>query len=169
MDREKIEHIINEFNDISDKYTDQEFIVAVYLYIRQGLFNFKYYIDETDIEKISKAIKDKESLFDEDLNYKTDKILNEHEKTMLNRQKIVTVFEEVGDSAGFDEIKKQIEELNNVDNDVKELLECLYSLNYIIIETETKDYASKYNLEVQELYSKMKDDLFTRLGIKFNE
>ena len=60
----------------------------------------------------------------------------------------------------MDELQTQLKNNTNVDQDLLDLLTCLYELNFVLIETETKNYASKYNMQVQELYSKMKSDLF---------
>ncbi len=78
MARERIEKLINELDNISEKYTDNEFNIAVYIYCRCGIFKFNNYINEDDLEMIEKEIKQQESIFNEDLNYKVTRIL-EHE------------------------------------------------------------------------------------------
>ncbi len=83
----------------------------------------------------------------------------------LDKQKILEAFKENGDGMGLDEIQYQLEKVDNVDKEINKLLDFLYELNYILIETESENYASKYNMKVQELYSEMKADLFERLGI----
>lgn len=45
------------------------------------------------------------------------------------------------------------------------ILEILSKLNYVRIQTETNASVSEYNGEIQELYSKIKLDLTTLLGI----
>ena len=77
----------------------------------------------------------------------------------INKSKIQEAFER-GDIIGLDELQTQLKNNTNVDQDLLDLLTCLYELNFVLIETETKNYASKYNMQVQELYSKMKSDLF---------
>ncbi len=83
----------------------------------------------------------------------------------LDKQKILEAFKENGDGMGLDEIQYQLEKVNNVDKEINKLLDFLYELNYLLIETEQENYAAKYNIKVQELYSEMKADLFERLGI----
>ncbi len=86
----------------------------------------------------------------------------------INKEKIIKAFED-GDSIGLSEIDKQLKHINDVDGyierNIEDLLICISNLNYILIETESENYASKYNMKVQELYSEMKADLFERLGI----
>lgn len=77
----------------------------------------------------------------------------------INKSKIQEAFER-GDIIGLDELQTQLKNNTNVDQDLLDLLTCLYELNFVLIETETKNYATKYNIQVQELYSKMKSDLF---------
>ena len=63
-----------------------------------------------------------------------------------------------GDLTWLDTISKIVKNKEN-NEDILKLLDTLYHINYVIVETETEDYASKYNLEVQDIYSKMKIDL----------
>lgn len=86
-------------------------------------------------------------------------------KLNINKNKILQAFE-LGDIIGLDEIQTQLKNNTNVDQDLLDLLTCLYELNFVLIETETKNYASKYNMQVQELYSNMKCDLFDILQIE---
>lgn len=83
----------------------------------------------------------------------------------LDKQKILETFKENGDGMGLDEIQYQLEKVDNVDKEINKLLDFLYELNYLLIETEQENYAAKYNVKAQELYSEMKADLFERLGI----
>lgn len=76
MEIDRIVKIVDELNDLSDKFSDDELRVASYLLIRYGTSTCKYYIDDSDLEKICKEIKDRETIFDEELNYNIDKILN---------------------------------------------------------------------------------------------
>lgn len=75
MARERIEKLINELDNISEKHTDNEFNIAVYIYCRCGIFTFNNYINENDLEMIENEIKQHESIFNEDLNYKVTRIL----------------------------------------------------------------------------------------------
>lgn len=86
-------------------------------------------------------------------------------KLNINKNKILQAFE-LGDIIGLDELQTQLKNNTNVDQDLLDLLTCLYELNFVLIETETKNYASKYNMQVQELYSNMKSDLFDILQIE---
>ena len=76
MKKKKIQNIIRELNDISTKYTDNEMIIAIYIWIRYGTNTFNNYIDEAKLNKIFEEIKNYTTIFDEQLNYNIDKILN---------------------------------------------------------------------------------------------
>lgn len=76
MEKKKIQNIIRELNDISTKYTNNEIIIAIYIWIRYGTTTFNNYIDETELNKIFEEIKNYTTIFDEQLNYNIDKILN---------------------------------------------------------------------------------------------
>lgn len=80
MDRVKIEKIINEMDNISKRYNDDDFNLAMYIYIRYGLHHFKYYINDDELEEINKVLKRHCTLFDEDLNDDVSFILNEDEE-----------------------------------------------------------------------------------------
>lgn len=79
MDRKRIEKIINEIDNISQKNYDDDFNLAMYLYVRYGLHHFKYYIDDNELEEINKVLKRYDSLFNEDLNDDIRLILNDDE------------------------------------------------------------------------------------------
>ena len=76
MDREKIIEIVNKIEDLSSKYDDYEFIIAIYILIRYGIHTCTNYMDSTDLDKILAVIKTHRTIFDEQLNYEVDKILN---------------------------------------------------------------------------------------------
>lgn len=85
---------------------------------------------------------------------------------MFDLKKLVESY--CGDLCWLTELSKQIEKNeNNIDNieEVYLLLKVLFKMNYIVVETETENYASKYNIQAQELYSQMKVDLTEMLGI----
>lgn len=86
-------------------------------------------------------------------------------KLRINKNKILQEFEK-GDLLGLDEVETQLENSEEVEQELFNLITCLYKLNFVLIETETRSYASKYNIEVQELYSNMKNDLFDFLKIE---
>ena len=79
MNRNKIEKIINEIDNISQKNCDDDFNLAMYLYVRYGLHHFKYYIDDNELEEINKVLKRYDSLFNEDLNDDIRLVLNDDE------------------------------------------------------------------------------------------
>lgn len=79
MNRENIEKLILDINSIAEKHTNDEFNVAMYIYMRIGMFNFINYINETELEQIDKEIQKHETLFNENLNYEIDKIVDEEE------------------------------------------------------------------------------------------
>lgn len=79
MDRKRIEKIINEIDNIYEKYNDDEFNLAFYIYCKYGLHHFKYYIDDNELEEINKVLKRHSTLFDEDLNDNIRLILNDDE------------------------------------------------------------------------------------------
>lgn len=76
MDRTRIEEIINELDNISEKNYDNDFILAIYIYIRYGLFQFNNYICDNELEEINKILKQRCTIFDEDINNEVQKILN---------------------------------------------------------------------------------------------
>ena len=76
MDRARIEKIINEIDNISQKNFDNEFNLAVYIYVRYGLFEFNNYICDDELEKINQVLKRHSTIFDEDINDEVKMILN---------------------------------------------------------------------------------------------
>ena len=86
-------------------------------------------------------------------------------KLNIDKNEIQEAFEH-GELIGLDEVETQLENSEEVEQDLFNLVTCLYKLNFVLIETETKSYASKYNIQVQELYSNMKCDLFDILQIE---
>lgn len=79
MDRNKIEKIINEIDNISQKNYDDDFNLAVYIYVRYGKFEFDNYICTDELEKINKVLKRHSTLFDEEINDEVRLILNDEE------------------------------------------------------------------------------------------
>lgn len=79
MDRNKIEKIINEIDNISQKNYDDDFNLAVYIYVRYGKFEFDNYIGTDELEKINKVLKRHSTLFDEEINDEVRLILNDEE------------------------------------------------------------------------------------------
>lgn len=94
----------------------------------------------------------------------------------LDKEKIIEAYS--GDGIWLDEIENQIlkilnsktinltsEELKQLGK-ARELIIILNKMNYIVVETESKEYFGKYNIEIYELYSEMKLDLTKMLGIE---
>lgn len=79
MDRKRIEKIINEIDNISQKNCDDDFNLAMYLYVRYGLHHFNNYICDDELIEINKVLKRHSTLFDEDLNDDIRLILNDDE------------------------------------------------------------------------------------------
>lgn len=78
----------------------------------------------------------------------------------------------VGDSVWLEELEKQVAQIETEDveeqdvlYDVKELLYLLWKMNDIVVTTETEEFASEFNGQTQELYSRMKIKLTEMLGI----
>lgn len=79
MDRVKIEKIINEIDNISQKNCDDDFNLALYIYVRYGLFEFNNYICDDELIEINKVLKRHSTLFDENINDEVRMILNDDE------------------------------------------------------------------------------------------
>lgn len=80
MNRERIEKIITELDDISKKYCDDDFNLAVYIYIRYGLHHFNNYISNDELVEINKILRRSCTLFNEDINDEVAEILNDDEE-----------------------------------------------------------------------------------------
>lgn len=78
MDRNKIQKIINELDNISQKNYDADFNLAVYIYVKLGMFEFNNYICDDELEEINKVIKRHSTMFNEDLNGEVRLILNDN-------------------------------------------------------------------------------------------
>lgn len=68
-----------------------------------------------------------------------------------------------GDYDWLDTIMR-IVETKKENEDIMKLLNILFKMNFIIVETEQEEYAEKYNVEAYDLYSKMKIDLTKMLN-----
>ena len=79
MDRKRIENIMNKLKDISDVSYDDEFNVAVYIFVRYGLFEFNNYICDDELEQINKVLKRSDTMFSEDVNDEVRMILKDDE------------------------------------------------------------------------------------------
>ena len=73
-----------------------------------------------------------------------------------------------GDITWLEELERQVIEnhakIKNVEV-IYNFLRILWRMNYVVVETETKEFASKYNGDVYEVYRQMKLDLTEMLGI----
>ena len=76
MDRKRIEKIKNDLDNISQKNYNDNFTLAIYIYVRYGLFEFNNYICDDELEKINKILKQHSTIFDEDINDEVKMILN---------------------------------------------------------------------------------------------
>ena len=84
---------------------------------------------------------------------------------LLNEEKAMELFMS-GDILGLEEIEKQLKEMKiNENEDVTQLLNVLFKMNFIIIETEQEDYAKEFNIKANKLYFDMKNKLFEMLEI----
>lgn len=100
-----------------------------------------------------------------DLNY----LLNERGIKMKLSQESKDKIREayIGDLTWLDTIAKEITKYDSKDKqEIEMLLNTLYKMNYVIMETETEEYAEKYYDKAHELYSEMKLDLTKMLGIE---
>ena len=57
-------------------------------------------------------------------------------KLKINKNKILQEFER-GDLLGLDEVETQLENSEEVEQELFNLVTCLYKLNFVLIETET--------------------------------
>lgn len=80
MDRTKIEKIMNEIDNISQKNNDDDFNLAFYIYVKLGKFEFDNYICDDELEEINKILKRHSTLFDEEINDEVGLILNNEEE-----------------------------------------------------------------------------------------
>ena len=80
MERKRIEIIINKLDDIWQTTYDDEFNVALYIYVRYGLFEFNNYICDDELEEIKKILKRHNTIFDDEINDEVSLILNDTEE-----------------------------------------------------------------------------------------
>ena len=80
MERKRIEKIINKLDDIWQTSYDDEFDVALYIYVRYGLFEFNNYICDNELEEIKKILKRYNTIFDDEINDEVSMILNDTEE-----------------------------------------------------------------------------------------
>lgn len=76
MDRNKITKIIDELDNISQKNYDDDFTLALYIWVRYGVFEFNNYICDNELEEINKVLKQHGTIFDENLNDEVTIILD---------------------------------------------------------------------------------------------
>ena len=89
----------------------------------------------------------------------------------LDKEKIIEAY--IGEGIWLDEIESQLNKIDsdnakemNTRYDALNLIQILWSMNYIVCETKDTDYAEKYYDKIHELYSEMKIDLTKMLGIE---
>lgn len=89
----------------------------------------------------------------------------------LDKEKIIEAY--IGEGIWLDEIESQLNKIDsdnakemNTRYDALNLIQILWSMNYIVCETKDTDYVEKYYDRVYELYNEMKLDLTKMLGIE---
>lgn len=80
MERNKIKKIIDKLNDIQETSYDDDFNLALYIYVRYGIFEFDNYICDNELEEINKILKRHSTIFNEDINDEVSIILNDTEE-----------------------------------------------------------------------------------------
>ena len=73
-----------------------------------------------------------------------------------------TIKEEVSET--FQQMKSDLAYDYEEYNTIIKLIDTLYSMNNVIIETEMEEYAEKYYAQAHDLYSEMKIDLTKMIG-----
>ena len=68
-----------EYCFILDVSYDDEFDVAIYIFLRYGKYEFDNYICSDELEEINKVLKRHSTMFDEDVNDEVRMILNDEE------------------------------------------------------------------------------------------
>jgi hypothetical protein len=79
MNKKRIGEILKELDNISIRYSDDELVIAIYILIRYGIARFESDINNKKLDKILGEIIKRQTLFDDELNYKIDKILDEYD------------------------------------------------------------------------------------------
>lgn len=77
IDRKNVKTIIAMFDIIKQFFTEEVFLSAVFIYIRYGNKIFEKEKDSNKLNRIYEELQKQKILFDKDLEYRIDKILNE--------------------------------------------------------------------------------------------
>jgi len=80
MERNQIEKIINKLHDIAETSNDDDFNLALYIYVRYGIFEFDNYICDNELVEINQVLKQHSTIFNEDINDEVSMILNNTEE-----------------------------------------------------------------------------------------
>ena len=80
MERDKIEKVINKLHNIAETSNDDDFNLALYIYVRYGIFEFDNYICDKELEEINQVLKRYSTIFNEDINDEVSIILNDTEE-----------------------------------------------------------------------------------------
>ncbi len=80
MERDKIEKVINKLHNIAETSNDDDFNLALYIYVRYGIFEFDNYICDNELEEINQVLKRYSTIFNEDINDEVSIILNDTEE-----------------------------------------------------------------------------------------
>lgn len=79
MLRDNVKVLLKLFDIMKNHYTEEAFFAAIYIYVRYGYKTFEKEIKSKKLKKISEVLKEQKILFDEDLAYRIDKILDEEQ------------------------------------------------------------------------------------------
>lgn len=82
-----------------------------------------------------------------------------------SKKRIIEAY--IGDLHWLDTIKEELTKYDSEDKvDILKMIDTLYHFNWVVLETETEEYAEKYYTQAHELYAEMKVDLTEMLGIE---
>ena len=76
MNRKAVKGLITLFENFDEVFETDNLYVATYIYFRYGLTTFNKEINNSKLQRIDDEIQKNGTMFDKDLNYRIDKILN---------------------------------------------------------------------------------------------
>lgn len=77
MVQKNVKVLMNLYKIMEEFYGKENFITAMFIYIKYGLRTFNKEIDSKKLKQIDKELQNQNTLFDRDLAHRIDKILNE--------------------------------------------------------------------------------------------
>ena len=80
MERDKIEKVINKLHNIAETSNDDDFNLALYIYVRYGIFEFYNYFCDNELQQINHLLNRYPTIFNEDINDEVSIILNDTEE-----------------------------------------------------------------------------------------